>query len=73
MDVKVNLGAVDTGVTDPTWKQRIWANIGVGFVGGQNATAGLSYQFDRWALGAACTVAPGSQGCGLTMGYRLFQ
>ncbi len=73
MDVKVNLGVVDVGVTDPTWKQRIWADLGVGFLGGQNAMAGLSYHFDRWSLGAACTIAPGSQGCGLTMGYRLFQ
>lgn len=74
IDVKVNLAAVDPGVLAPTWKQRIWLNSGVDFLGGRSASLGVSYHFDRWSLGVSCSVwDPIDFGCGVTAGFQLFK
>lgn len=73
MEVGVRLAGVDPGVISPTWRERIWLTGGVDFLMGQRASLGLSYQFDRLSLGGSCSAWSEGQGCGLTVGYRLFK
>jgi hypothetical protein len=73
MSVDVVLAGVDTGVLAQTWKQKIWLDIGTDFIGEKRISAGLSYHFDRISLGAQCSVMSNGNGCGLTLGFRLFK
>jgi len=73
MTVDVNLAGVDPGVVAPSWKQRIWAEGGIGFLVGQEAHLGLSYHLDRYSLGAYCSVFNGGDACGVSVGFRLFK
>ncbi len=74
MDVQVALGAVDPGVTGPSWRQRIYLDLGAFALGGTGASVGMSYHFDRWSLGTSCAAwAGGTVGCGLTAGFRIFK
>lgn len=73
MQVDVNLAGVDPGVTSPSWKQRIWGDVGVDFLMGRRASLGASYHLDRYSIGVSCSVWEGGNGCGLTAGFRLFQ
>lgn|SRR5574337_743844 len=73
IDARVNLAGVDPGVTLPTWRQRIWLDVGATPLGGPAATVGLSYHFDRWSLGMFCEAYPGGDACGISAGFRLFK
>ncbi len=73
IDAQVNLGGVDPGVTSPTWRERIWLDVGFAAIGGQGGQVGLSYHFDRWSLGAFCMAYPGGDACGVSAGFRLFK
>ena len=73
MQAVVNLAGVDPGVTSPSWRPRIWVDLGADFIGDHAARAGLSYHFDRWSLGASCSIWAQGEGCGATVGFRLFK
>lgn len=73
MAVNVALGAVDPGVMDLGWRQRIWLDAGIGFLGDKGVSLGLSYHFDRVSIGAQCGVWANVQTCGASVGFRLFK
>lgn len=71
--VDVGLAGVDPGVLDLGWKQKIWLDLGADFVGGHRVSAGASYHFDRFSVGASCSVWDGDHGCGVNLGFRPFK
>ncbi len=74
MDVGVTLGGVDVGVIPgPTWRQRIWFDMGSSVLGDMGVSLGLSYRGDRFSIGASCFGTTASRGCGLTGGARIFK
>ncbi len=70
---EITVSAVDVSVVAPTWKQRIWVNAGVDFLGDRRVFGGVSYHFDRLALGAECSGWTDGSACGLTVGFRPFK
>ncbi len=70
---EVTVSAVDVSVVAPNWKQRIWVNAGVDFLGDRRVFGGVSYNFDRMSLGVECSAWTGASGCGLSMGFRPFK
>lgn len=73
VDVKIDLAGVNPLVLKERWYQRIWAEAGVSFLGDPAGRVGLRYQFDRFSVGADCTVWQTGSGCGLNVGYRIFK
>lgn len=71
--VDIQSAVVDLSSLRPRWYQRIWVDAGVGLLMGQGANLGLSYRFDRFALGVSCSVWKDGKACGLTAGYRIFR
>lgn len=70
--VDVKLSGIDLSVVRPTFRQRLWIDSGVYFLGGAMATIGVSYRGNRWSLGASCG-AGDARTCGLTFGLRPFE
>jgi hypothetical protein len=74
VDVKVNLSGVNPLVISPKWYQRIWMDLGAAALGDPAGYLGLSWRGDRFSVGGMCYASGGSMnGCGATLGVRLFK
>lgn len=74
IDVKVDLSGVNPQVISPKWYERIWMDLGAAALGDPAGYVGLSWRGDRYSVGAMCYAAAGSMnGCGATLGVRLFK
>lgn len=71
--VDIAVSGIDLSVIKPRWYQRIWVDAGFELTGSPGATLGASYRWDRWSLGASCRLSPDGNGCGGTMGFRIFK
>lgn len=70
----IALSGVDLSVVRPTFKQRLWLDSGVTFLGKEVASLGLSYRAERWSVGLLCSTTDGNgSGCGVSAGWRLFK
>jgi hypothetical protein len=74
IDVKVDLAGVNPLVISPKWYQRIWMDLGAAALGDPAGYLGLSWRGDRLSVGGMCYASGGSMnGCGATLGVRLFK
>lgn len=74
IDVKVDLAGVNPFVFTQKWYQRIWLDLGAAALGDPAGYLGLSWRGDRLSVGAMCYASGGSMnGCGATLGVRLFK
>lgn len=74
LDVKVDLAGVNPLVISPKWYQRIWMDVGAAALGDPAGYLGLSWRGDRMSVGTMCYASAGSMnGCGATLGVRLFK
>lgn len=74
VDVKVDLAGVSPRILSQKWYQRIWFDLGAGFLGDPSALVGLSYRGDKYSIGAMCTASSTTtNGCGATVGVRIFK
>lgn len=73
--VDINLAAVDEGVLLPkkTWRDRLWVDGVVGFLGTPSAGVDVSYRFDKISLGVGCNVQDSTESCGISLGFRPFK
>lgn len=74
IDVKINLAGVNPLILSPKWYQRLWVEIGASFLGDPVGTVHVGYYGDRFSVGATCyTAGSSANGCGATLGYRIFK
>lgn len=73
VDVKVGVAGVDLAAVKPTWRQRVWLDLGVNAFFSPGASFGLSYHFDTWSLGASCVAWSAGLGCGANLGFKIFK
>lgn len=74
IDVKVDLAGVNPLVISQKWYQRIWLDLGAAALGDPAGYVGLSWRGDRLSVGGMCYASGGSMnGCGATLGVRLFK
>ena len=73
VDVKINIAGVNPLILKEKWYQRLWLEAGATFLGDPAGRLGLHYQFDRFTVGADCTAWQTGNGCGATVGYRIFK
>lgn len=72
--VKVDLAGVNPLVISPKWYERVWLDLGAAALGDPAGYLGLSWRGDRLSVGAMCYASGGSMnGCGATLGVRLFK
>lgn len=75
VQVDIDLAGVDENVLLPrkSWRDRLWVDGSVGFLGKRNVGLVISYRFDRYSIGTGCAVGVGSYTCGLLLGFRPFK
>lgn len=74
IDVQVDLAGVNPLILSQKWYQRIWLDLGAAALGDPAGYVGLSWRGDRYSVGAMCYASGGSMnGCGATLGVRLFK
>lgn len=74
VNVTVDLAGVNPLVISPKWYQRIWLDVGAAAIGDPAGYLGASWRGDRYSAGALCYASGGSMnGCGATLGVRLFK
>lgn len=73
MDVKIDVAGVNPLVLSEKWYQKIWVELGAGFLGDPSGSVGLRYYGDHWSFGAECTAWQTGNNCGGSIGYRIFK